>query len=401
MKFNSFKDYLIEEDKVIYFTFGRMNPPTIGHEKLLDKLASSSGKNPYAVFLSQSQDPKKNPLSYADKVKHARRMFPKHARSIKFDKKVRTPFDALVNLYDQGYKSVVMVVGSDRVNEFKALTNKYNGQKGRHGFYNFNSIRIVSAGERDPDSEGVDGMSASKMRGYASDNNFTSFAQGLPSSLNNKFSRMLFNDVRKGMGLKEETLFKRHIELEAVCEEREQYVRGELFNLGDSVLIKETDELGIISSLGSNYVVIQLEDRAVRKWLTDVELVEGDKSKVKQDPDIKDREGSQPKSYHAGLSKSTKVARDRQFKKQTKMSDSNPAAYKPAPGDKTAKTKPSKYTKQFKQLYGEETQDNTAVDRVKSQIKREKERDKTKHDKMMDRARLKTARERNKSDENI
>ena len=174
-----------------------------------------------------------------------------------------------------------------------------------------------------------------------------------------------------------------------------------MFNLGDSVLIKETDELGIISSLGSNYVVIQLEDRAVRKWLTDVELVEGDKSKVKQDPDIKDREGSQPKSYHAGLSKSTKAARDRQFKKQTKMSDSNPDAYKPAPGDKTAKTKPSKYTKQFKQMYGEETQGTTAVDRVKSQIKREKERDKEKHDKMMDRARLKTARERNKSDENI
>ena len=108
---NSFKNYLVEEEKTVYFTFGRMNPPTIGHEKLLNKLASSSHQNPYRVYLSQSTDKKKNPLNFTSKVKHARKMFPKHARQIMADKKVKTVFDALVKLYKEGFKNVAMVVG--------------------------------------------------------------------------------------------------------------------------------------------------------------------------------------------------------------------------------------------------------------------------------------------------
>ena len=137
---NSFRHYLVEEEKTVYFTFGRMNPPTIGHEKLLNKLASSSRQNPYRVYLSQSTDKKKNPLNFTSKVKHARKMFPKHARQIMADKKVKTVFDALVKLYKEGFKNVAMVVGSDRVNEFEALLNKYNGEKARHGLYNFSKI---------------------------------------------------------------------------------------------------------------------------------------------------------------------------------------------------------------------------------------------------------------------
>ena len=95
-----FKSFLVEEEKTVYFTFGRMNPPTIGHEKLLDVLAKKSGKNPYRVYLSQSQDSKKNPLQYRDKVKTARKMLPRHARSIMIDSKVKTVFHALVKLYD-------------------------------------------------------------------------------------------------------------------------------------------------------------------------------------------------------------------------------------------------------------------------------------------------------------
>ena len=272
---HSFKNYLIEEDKVAYFTLGRLNPPTIGHEKLLDSLAKQAGRNDYFVFVTQSQDKKKNPLSYNTKVKHVRKMFPRHARRVMINKKIRTVFDAATFLYEKGYKSVVMVVGSDRVTEFQTLLNKYNGQKGQHGFYNFKSLDIASAGERDPDAEGVSGMSASKMRGFASENDFASFSQGLPPSMSNKDAKKLFMDVRSGMGLKEETVFKRHIELEPLSETREAFVRGDLFDLGDTVVVKNTDEVGTLTHLGSNYVIVQLaENKVVRKWLDDVEKIE-------------------------------------------------------------------------------------------------------------------------------
>jgi hypothetical protein len=218
---NRFTDYLVEEEKIVYFTFGRMNPPTIGHEKLLNKLASTSRGMPYRVYLSQSQDAKKNPLNYKTKVKYARKMFPKHARQIMMENKVKTVFDALVKLYDEGFRNVVMVVGSDRVNEFDILLNKYNGSKGRHGFYNFQKINVISAGERDPDAEGATGMSASKMRAAAAEDDFPMFAQGLPKSIKNVDAKSIYNDVRKGMGLKEQKQFKNHVQLESVSEVRE------------------------------------------------------------------------------------------------------------------------------------------------------------------------------------
>lgn len=273
--FNSFKEYLVEESKIAYFTFGRMNPPTSGHQKLLDQLASKSGRNDYFVFLSQATDKKKNPLDYNDKVKHVRKMFPRHARRVMINKKVRTAFDAATELYRQGYLNIVMVVGSDRVREFTTILNRYNGVKANHGFYNFKSIVIESAGARDPDAEGVEGMSASKMRQFASDNDFASFSQGLPNNVNNKDAKKLFNDVRMGMGLKEETVFKRHVELKKVSDIREEYIQGGLFSLGDRVVVKETGEVGDITYLGSNYVLVKLnEEKSVRKWLDAVEKYE-------------------------------------------------------------------------------------------------------------------------------
>ena len=201
---NSFKSFLVEEERTVYFTFGRMNPPTIGHEKLMTKLSEKSGKNPYRVYLSHSQDAKKNPLTFNEKVKYARKMFPKHARQIMSDMRVKTVFDAATKLYNEGFKKVSMVVGSDRINEFNALLNKYNGKKGRHGFYNFENINVVSAGERDPDADGAKGMSASKMRQAVMEKDFTSFSQGLPRSVSNSEAKKLYNSVRSGMGLKEQ-----------------------------------------------------------------------------------------------------------------------------------------------------------------------------------------------------
>ena len=367
MPINSFSQFLVEEEKTAYFTFGRMNPPTIGHGKLLDKLASSSGRNPYRVFLSLSND-KKNPIPYNSKIKYVRKMFPKHARQVMMNKKVKTPFAALTALYDEGFRSVVMVAGSDRVNEYTKRLNMYNGKKGRHGFYNFkDGIKIVSAGQRDPDAEGAEGASGTKQRKHAADNDFSKFAQGLPNAMSNNDAKKLFNDVRKGLGLKETKEFKNMIQFDSVSPEREAYVEGQLFSEGDEVIIKETNEVGTITVCGTNYVIVEANGNKTRQWLNAVEKVYDyatDASvkdikkkfapKEAQDPDIKDREGSQPAAYHKGLKKSTKVKRDAQFKRQAKMPDGDPKSYKPAPGDAGAKTKPSKHTKKFKQMFGDD-----------------------------------------------
>ena len=270
----NFSEYLIEEEREVFFTFGRMNPPTIGHGKVMDALSKKSGKSDYKVFVSQTQDKKKNPLSYADKIKHARKMFPKHARNIIADKNVKTAIDALVILYDQGYKNVTMVVGDDRVTQFEVLLNKYNGEKARHGFYNFQSIKVVSAGARDPDADGVEGMSASKQRDNASENDFVSFSQGVSKSMSNSDARKLFNDVRSGMGLKETKEFKNHVELETVSETREKFVQGELFNVGDIVVIKESGNLAEVTMLGANYIITETNGVKTRRWLDSVEKLD-------------------------------------------------------------------------------------------------------------------------------
>lgn len=337
----SFKQYFTEAKNEAVFTFGRFNPPTIGHEKLLDAVSKTASGGKYFVFASQSQDAKKNPLDYSTKIKFMRKMFPRHARNIMLDNKVRNVFDILVKLHDQGFNSVTMVVGSDRVKEFEKLTKTYNGQKARHGFYDFDEINIVSAGERDPDSEGVSGMSASKMRAAASDNNLEAFMKGLPSGF--KDGKELFNAVRTGMGLNESHDFRRHVQLEPVSEDREAYIKGKLLNEGD--VVEFDDEVGQVIFLGSNYVIVEsAEGIRSRKWISDVKLVERT-----------DKESDLPKKYVSGIdAKSTKKARARHFEKGTKMDDDNPAAYKPAPGDATAKTKTSKHTSKFKKMFGEE-----------------------------------------------
>ena len=244
----------------------------------------------------------------------------------------------------------------------------YNGKKGRHGFYNFKGgIKIVSAGQRDPDAEGAEGASGTKQRKYAADNDFAKFAQGLPNAMSNNDAKKLFNDVRKGLGLKETKEFKNMVQFDSVSPEREAYVEGQLFSEGDEVIIKDTNEVGTIIVCGTKYVIVEANGNKTRQWLNAVEKVYdyGTEASVKdikkkfapkeaQDPDIKDREGSQPAAYHKGLKKSTKVKRDAQFKRQAKMPDGDPKSYKPAPGDAGAKTKPSKHTKKFKQMFGDD-----------------------------------------------
>jgi nicotinamide mononucleotide adenylyltransferase len=337
----SFKQYLVEETREVYFTFGRMNPPTIGHGKLMQALATKAGRNPYKIYLSQSSDPKKNPLTYDQKIKHVRKMFPKYGRNVILNKKIRNVFEIAVSLYDQGFNRVTMVVGSDRIAEFNALLNKYNGEKARHGFYNFEKISVVSAGDRDPDAEGVEGMSASKQRANANANDFTTFAQGVPANVSNKDAKKLFNDIRVGMGLKETTQFRNHVELKSVSQTREKYVNGDLFNEGDRVIITSSQKEGYVHRLGTNYVIVALDEgRISRQWLESVQKTDG---WYKEQPEW-------------GTPESTKSAK---------------------------KTTP-----------GEKNEDQVANTKLK--IDKEKEQDKIKFDRMLDKARLARAVRKNR-----
>ena len=387
---NSFKNYLIEEEKTVYFTFGRMNPPTTGHEKLMNELSKKSGSNPYKVYLSQSTDKKKNPLDFKYKVKTVRKFFPKHARSVMLNKKVKNVFDAVTEMYNDGFKNITMVVGSDRINEFNTLLKKYNGVKGRHGLYNFNKINVISAGDRDPDADDISGMSASKMRSLANEGDFTQFSQGLPRNVSNADAKKVYNEVRKGMGLKEQIDYFNKLHFEPVSEKREAYVKGNLFNIGDHVTVMGSDELASVTSLGSNYVIIESNGKLYRKWLSDIELVE--KMTNRQDPDIKDAPGSQPAGYYAGVKTKTKKRRMAHFKKYAEKPGDGPdkdSNYKPAPGDKGAKTKLSKHTIKYRKMYGED-----AVAVAKKKIDREKMIDKIKHARMLDRAKVRKIKNR-------
>ena len=415
----SFLDIVEARGDTAVFTFGRFNPPTTGHEKLIDALAKQQSKNAGSkmyVYPSHSQNPKKDPLPHALKIAYMRKMFPKYRSNIVAGKE-RNVLDIAVSLHNKGHLSIVMVVGSDRVSEFEKLLNKYNGVKAPHGYYGFDNIEVVSAGERDPDAEGVTGMSASKMRAAASNGDFDSFKTGVPSSF--KDTQKLYNDVRKNMGIREERDMGEMNDFETL---RDMYLTGKLWNIGD--LVEANGIEGRIIRKGTNYVAFNDSTGKVHKaWLHDIvernyakeyanyqgrpeqiarrssrnqaRRIMGDKAiqgmdvghkdndpmnndpsnlknedpsvnrreprlrEVKQDPDIKKSKGTEPAKYYAKDAKgkdmavSTKKARDAHFTKGTKMDDDNPAAYKPAPGDKGKKTKPSVHTKKFKQMYGE------------------------------------------------
>ena len=364
-KFSLFEVPLVE--KKVVFTFGRFNPPTTGHEKLIDKVKSVAGSDEYRIYPSQSQNQNKDPLPYAKKVAYMRKMFPKHKRSIAVDKNPRTAIDIATTLYNQGYRDVTMVVGSDRVKEFETLLKKYNGVKARHGMYKFDNIKVVSAGDRDPDAEGVTGMSASKMRKAASDGNMDDFMKGLPRGF--KDGKSLYRDIRKNMGIREEKDMGVMNDYES---KRDAYLTGKIWNIGDIIEAKEM--VGKIVQRGTNYVSMDVDNKIHRVWLHDIkEYAHGGRAqgyglynptadlnlraskldKVKQDKDVKDEPGTQPAKYYSGVKKKTKDDRAAHFRKGAKMDDDNPAAYKPAPGDKGAKTKPSKHTQKYKKMFGE------------------------------------------------
>jgi dephospho-CoA kinase len=492
------------------FAFGRMNPPTIGHEKLADKVYSEAkrrGAMPH-IFLSHTQNAKKDPLPYNTKIDIAKKSFGKAVTK----SSAKTIIQVMQELEKMGHTEVILVAGSDRVPEFKTFLAKYNGKD-----YNFDKIQVVSAGERDPDAEGVAGMSASKLRGIAKEGDYDTFKQGMPSKLRETDKKKVYDTIRSVMESAEEEwedisddeldeLFdeimdddwrddidwsvegpivsdddlmseerkpltlqqrmkkrlmmkrkapiikrKREIALRRMArkpqlekrarraalillKKRVAGQKGKKYRqlspsekigidrlvakklplvgkiarrLLPKVMKKERERFANLSKneeftnyLNELYFKVDIEGipavymdapspssikqnlrKVIRNADENIHSIEKvqrqdivkafrlraqnpkapldvEEQKTSQDPDVKERPGSQPKKYYSGLKKSTKDARDTHFKKGAKMDDNNPAAYKPAPGDADAKTKPSKYTKKYKQMFGEEVTSN-------------------------------------------
>ena len=189
-----------EKDKHIVFSYGRMNPPTAGHSKVVDKVKSHADKigANHAVIVSHSQKPKTDPLHHEHKKEYLKHVHP----DVNFEHstKEHPHFLAQLKKFNQeGHNHATMVVGSDRVKQFKALAHKYNGKE-----YNYKKIHILSAGQRDPDAEGVAGISGTKMRNHASGNDYKSFKAGLHPNHSDEHAKKLFKATRQGMNLQKE-----------------------------------------------------------------------------------------------------------------------------------------------------------------------------------------------------
>ena len=252
--------------------FGRFNPPTIGHEKLLKTADKVSVGGDLKIYPSRTQDAKKNPLPPDTKISYMRKMFPNFDDRIINDPNMKTIFDVLIATNAEGYQNVNLVVGSDRQSEFENLSQKYNGD-----LYTFDLIRVVSAGVRDADSEGVEGMSASKMRKAVMDNDFASFRKGTPKTLDDGDTQALFDAVRQGMGAKKSKLKKESYCLWEIAPKfdmknlRENYVKEKIYKLGDIVENLNTGLVGKIVRRGTNYLICVTEqDYMFKSWIKDV-----------------------------------------------------------------------------------------------------------------------------------
>jgi len=260
----------LDKANKLVFAFGRFNPPTIGHGKLMSKVITEAKKNNanHIVYASASTDKRSNPLDVKTKVKFMKKMFPAN-KIIAAGGSQRT-FMEVLKFYDKMYGEIIMIAGSDRIREFQALANKYNGKD-----YNYKKVTVVSSGERDPDAEGVTGMSASKMREMAKNGDDKNFKKGVPN-LSDSDASSLFNAVRKGMGItgRNYPLIKNSF-LEFLNNDlREEYHQERLFNVGD--MVEHMDgTMGMIVRRGSNYVSMEGDDGLIKKaWLYDIQSLE-------------------------------------------------------------------------------------------------------------------------------
>ena len=257
----------VEKTKgTLTIAFGRFNPPTTGHEKLLDTVAANSDDGDYIIIPSRSQDKKKNPLDADTKVSVMRQMFPQHSERIVNDPQNRTIFDVLKKAHMDGYAGVRIVGGGDRVAEFEKLSGNYNGK-----LYQFDNLEVLSAGDRDPDGDDVSGMSASKQRKAAAEGDFTTFRKGVPSSLNNKQTRELYNNIRAAMNIKEGWNMWEIAPKFDWKGLRENFIGDKIFRVGELVESVNTGLIGKIIRRGTNHLICVTEDKIMFKsWIKDV-----------------------------------------------------------------------------------------------------------------------------------
>ena len=259
----------VEKTKgTLTIAFGRFNPPHLGHLQLMDTAAASAEQegSDYMIVPSRSQDKKKNPLDADTKVSIMRQMFPQHSERIVNDGNTRTIFDVLKKAHNDGYTNVRIVGGADRVKEFDKLANNYNGN-----LYAFDNIEVISAGDRDPDSEGVEGLSASRMRLAAAEGDFKTFRLGMPPEMKPKDARAVFDTVRQSMGIQEGwSIWEIAPKFDAQTL-RENYVNKTIFDIGQLVENLNTGLIGRIIRRGTNYLICVTEDNIMFKsWIKDV-----------------------------------------------------------------------------------------------------------------------------------
>ena len=259
-----------ETTETLTVAFGRFNPPTVGHGKLLAAAKKAAEGQDLKIYPSRSQDAKKNPLDPDMKVSFMKKMFPDFAEVIINDDEMKSIFDVLVAANEAGYKNINIIVGSDRQSEFENLATKYNGE-----LYDFENIRVISAGVRDADAEGVEGMSASKMRKAVIDDDFKSFRSGTPKELDDGDTTALFDAVRQGMGSKKKK--KEVAEMWEIAPKydqgglRNQYVQGLIYRMGDIVESLNTGLVGKIIRRGTNHLIcVTKEDYMFKSWIRDV-----------------------------------------------------------------------------------------------------------------------------------
>jgi uncharacterized protein YbgA (DUF1722 family) len=259
-----------ETTETLTIAFGRFNPPTVGHGKLLSAAKKAAAGEDLKIYPSRSQDAKKNPLDPDMKISFMKKMFPDFSEVIINDDEMKSIFNVLVAADEAGYKNVNIIVGSDRQAEFESLATKYNGE-----LYNFDNIRVISAGVRDADAEGVEGMSASKMRKAVMDDDYDSFRRGTPKELDDGDTTSLFDAVRAGMKVKAKK--KEVTELWQIAPKcdprglREQYVGGFIYRMGDLVEHLNTGLIGKIIRRGTNHLIcVTEEDYMFKSWIRDV-----------------------------------------------------------------------------------------------------------------------------------
>lgn len=263
----------VEKTKgTLTLAFGRFNPPHAGHQQLMDVAAQSAEaeESDYIIVPSRSQDAKKNPLDADTKVSVMRQMFPQHSERIVNDGANRTIFDVLKKAHNDGYTNVRIVAGQDRVKEFDKLSQNYNGQ-----LYQFDNMEVVSSGDRDPDAEGMEGLSSSRMRLAAAEGDFKTFRAGLPEGVPRKSALELFDTVRQTMNVKEMKEFWNIWEIAPKYDTenlRESYVKKEIFNIGDKVENLNTGLIGRIIRRGANHLICVSENNIMFKsWVKDLQ----------------------------------------------------------------------------------------------------------------------------------